>query len=200
MKIAVLAFVFCASAVLFGQQEQPPPNQQNATVPPTAGHPQPEEVGVYVNVRERLVPLRVEIITWRTGGVVKRNLTLSRGHLNGMVSRPLSALRLDSPVEFIIQCAEGTVAEEYQLLRFWEKRDRREFRLITGGVFHATSGAEMNAVPLEVEQLAPRRYRVTPKYPLQKGEYGFLPPGAALSASAASSGKMYTFGFAGTKR
>jgi hypothetical protein len=164
-------------------------------------YPQPEQVGVYVNLRERLVPLRVEIITWRTGGAVKQRLTLSRGHLNALVNKPMSALRLESsPVpEFIIYCPEGVSAEEYQLLRFWEKRDRREFRMATGGVIHASSGADMNAMKLDVDRLGPRFYRIKPAYPLQKGEYGFLPPGAALSASAASAGKIYTFAITAAK-
>jgi hypothetical protein len=158
-------------------------------------YPQPEEVGVYVNLRERLVPLKIEIITWRSGGAAKQALTFSRGHVNALVSKPMSAVRLESsPIpEFIIYCPEGFSAEEYQLLRFWEKKDRREFRLATGGVIHASSGADMNAMKLDVDRLGPRFYRVAPAYPLQKGEYGFLPPGAALSASAASAGKIYTF-------
>jgi hypothetical protein len=164
-------------------------------------HPQPEEVGVYVNLRERLVPLKIEIITWRTGGAVKRGLTLSRGHLNALVNKPMSALRLESsPVpEFIIYCPEGVSAEEYQLLRFWEKKDRREFRLTTGGVIHASSGADMNAMKVDVDRLGSRFYRIKPSYPLQNGEYGFLPPGAALSANAASAGKIYTFAITAAK-
>jgi hypothetical protein len=158
-------------------------------------YPQPEEVGVYVNLRERLVPLTIEIITSRTGGVIKQKLTLSRGHLNAMVNKPMSALRMESsPIpEFLVYCPEGFSGEEYQLLRFWEKKDRREFRLATGGVIHASTGADKNAVKLDVDRLGPRFYRITPAYPLPKGEYGFLPPGAALSANAASFGKIYTF-------
>ena len=166
-------------------------------------YPRPEEVGVYVNVRERLVPLKIEMINWRQGGILKSMATAAatagmaatRGHLNGLVNKPMSALRLPSAPtpEFLIYCPDGTAAEEYQLLRFWEKRDRREFRLATGGIVHASSGADMNAIKVDIDRLGPRFYRVTPSYPLQAGEYGFLPPGAALSSSAASSGKIYTF-------
>jgi hypothetical protein len=173
---------------------------RKAGTPLSGLYPQPEDVGVYVNLRERLVPLKVEIITWRSGGVLKRALTFSRGHLNGLVHQPMSALRLDSSLEFIVYCAEGVSAEEYQLLRFWEKKDRREFRLVTGGVIHASSGAAMNAVKLDIDKLGSRLYRIKSSYPLPKGEYGFLPPGAVLSASAASGGKMYTFGVTGTQR
>lgn len=181
------------------------------TADPSSGslYPQPEEIGVYVNLRERLVPLKIEIITWRQGGVVKSIVTGAatagiagtRGHLNALVNKPMSALRLESSPtpEFIIYSPEGTSAEEYQLMRFWEKRDRREFRLATGGIIHASSGAEMNALKVDIDRLGPRFYRVKPSYPLQKGEYGFLPPGAALSASAASAGKIYTFAIKAAK-
>jgi hypothetical protein len=163
-------------------------------------YPQPEEVGVYVNVREQLVPLKVEIINWRTGGAAKKMLG-SRGHLNALINRPMSALRLESSPkpEFLIYCPEGVSAEEYQLLQFWEKKDRREFRLATGGVIHASSGADMNAMKVDIEKLVPRFYRVVSSYPFQKGEYGFLPPGAAASASAASAGKIYTFAITAAK-
>jgi hypothetical protein len=164
-------------------------------------YPQPEETGVYVNLRERLVPLKVEIINWRSGGAVKQMVTLSRGHLNALVNKPMSVLRLESSPtpEFLIYCPEGASAEEYQLLRFWEKKDRREFRLATGGVIHASSGADMNALNVDIDKLGPRFYRVKPSYPLQEGEYGFLPPGAAVSANAASAGKVYTFAITGAK-
>lgn len=170
-----------------------------ASRPPNGLYPQPEEVGVYAHVRERLVPLKSEIITWRSGGVLKQAL-LSRGHLNAVVTRPMSTLRLDSRPEFIVYCAVGVSPEEYQLLRLWTKRDRREFRLATGGVLHASSGAEMNAVSVDLEMVGTRLYRITPTLPLPEGEYGFLPPGAALSASAASAGKIHTFGIVKAQR
>jgi hypothetical protein len=151
----------------------------------------------------------VEIITWREGGVLKSigsaaasaGFATTRGHLNGLVNKPMSALRFESSPapEFIVYCPDGTSAEEYQLLRFWEKRDRREFRLTTGNIVHAESGADMNVVKVDIDRLGPRFYRVKPSYPLQKGEYGFLPPGAALSASAASAGKIYTFAIKAAK-
>jgi hypothetical protein len=157
----------------------------------------PEEPGVYVKVNDRqgqrFVPLKVEIVTWLTGGVLK-SLAFSRGHINGRVTTPLSTLRLSAPLEFIIRCAEGTTGEEYQLLKFWKKDNRREFRLVTGGVIHSSSGADKNVVAVGIEKIGPRTYLVRPSSSLSAGEYRFLPPGIILSASAASSGKIYTFG------
>ena len=152
----------------------------------------PEEIGVYTNLRERLVPLKTEIVTWRTGGELKK-LYGNRGHLNGVVSKPLSTLHLDSKPEFIVRVPDGVAAEEYQLLRLWKKGDRREFRIVTGGVIHSNSGPDDNLVGVDVERVGSRLYRIRPSLPLQSGEYGFLAPAAATTASAASSGKIYTF-------
>jgi hypothetical protein len=155
-------------------------------------HDIPDEAGVYANVRERLVPLKIEIVTWRTGGELKR-LYGNRGHLNGVVSRPLSTLDVDTRPEFIVKTPDGVAAEEYQLVRFWKKEDRREFRIVTGGVFHATSGPDDNLVAVDIERVGPRTYRMRPSLPLRNGEYGFLAPAAGATATVASSGKMYTF-------
>ncbi len=122
-----------------------------------------------------------------------------KGHVNGSISGAHSNLKLASPrymspdvLEFYVHCAEGGSATEYQLLHFWEKGDRREFRAVTGGVLHAAGGAKDNVVSFEYEKVAPRIYKITvPR--LGVGEYGFLAPGAVASANAASQGKIYTF-------
>lgn len=154
----------------------------------------PEEVGVYLKEREKLVEVQPEIVNWRTGGMLKAMATggLSGGHINGTVKNPHSPLQTGVPLEFIIRCPEGTSVAEYQLLRLDEKNDRREFRAMTGGVMHASGGADKNAVPFLFEKIAPATFKVK-LTDLKKGEYGFLPPGFS-SASVAASGKVYTFG------
>lgn len=158
----------------------------------------PEEPGVYVRFDRRgsseLAPLKTELITWLFGGVAKSMVLFTRGHINGIVRNPYSSRRVETPEEFLIRCAEGTNADEYQLLRFWRKGNRREFRIATGGVIHASGGADKNLVAFDSERLRPGVYRVRPREKLPQGEYGFLPPGAVLSASAASEGKIFTFG------
>ncbi len=161
----------------------------------------PDEVGVYEVLRGKLVAIEPEIVNWRTGGVVKNAVTLGldKGHVNGTVAGPHSKFNVTAvpfgmagPVEFYIRCLEGNSASEYQLLRFWEKTDRREFRSVTGGVLHASGGAEDNVIPFKFEKVAPRTYKV--ELPnVGMGEYGFLAPGAAASADLASRGKIYTF-------
>jgi hypothetical protein len=102
-------------------------------------------------------------------------------------------VRLETGAEFLVRTMDGVSGEEFQLLRLWTKSSRREFRIFTGGVVHQSVGADKNVVALAVERLGPRLYLVRPTRPLTPGEYGFLPPGVAHSASAASAGKIYTF-------
>jgi hypothetical protein len=63
---------------------------------------------------------------------------------------------------------------------------------MTGGVVHASTGADKNALIFKYEKIGSATYKIVLS-DLKQGEYGFLPPGLS-SASAASSGKIYTFG------
>lgn len=154
----------------------------------------PPEIGVYIKDKGKLVEVQPEIVNWRTGGVLKSVATvgLTKGHVNGTINKPHSPLQTSAPVEFIIRCPEGTVVTEYQLLRMDEKKDRREFRAMTGGIIHASGGSKKNAVEFSHEKIGPGTYRIQ-LTGLAAGEYGFLPPGLS-SASIGSSGKIYTFG------
>jgi hypothetical protein len=157
----------------------------------------PEEVGVYFLRKGELQQLEPEIVGWQTGGVVKHYATLGidRGHINGKVVKPHSPVRLSCPVDFLIKTPEGTSVTEYQLLQLYEKGNRREFRALTGGVYHATGGAERTTIPFSPEKIGTRVWRIR-LIDLKNGEYGFLPPGVAASSIAAS-GKIYAFGITG---
>jgi hypothetical protein len=168
---------------------------------PTAPVEAPDEIGVYVRQKGKLVAIEPEIVNWQTGGVAKHvaTLGLDREHLNGTVAAAHSGLTVSpsplgmaGPIEFIIRCPDGNSASEYQLLRFWEKADRREFRSVTGGVLHASSGAKDNVIAFQFEKIAPRTYKVALPS-IGTGEFGFLAPGMAASADMASRGKVYTF-------
>jgi hypothetical protein len=138
-----------------------------------------------------------EIVGWKTGGVVKEYATLGldKGHINGKVVKPRSSVQLSNPIEFLIKTPEGTSATEYQLLRLYEKGDRREFRAFTGGIYHASGGAERTAITFTPEKVSSRTWRIRLNG-LERGEYGFLPPGVTASSIAAS-GKIYAFGVEG---
>jgi len=167
----------------------------------------PEDVGVYMMLKGSLIEMYAEPVNSKSGGVGKSMLTMgiTKGHVNGTVSGPKSKLQVGSPVEVIVKCKEGETPSEYQLLKLDEKGDRREFRAVTGGVYHASSGAEKNAIPFDVEKIASRTYRL--KIPdLKKGEYGLMPPGGAsvggvgggvsgqtVQGGSMNSSKLYTF-------
>ena len=164
----------------------------------------PDDVGIFYIKNAQLVEMRPELVGWRSGGVGKSLLLGTKGHINGALKGPQSQNIVATPVEFIIRCPEQLEIEEYQLLRLDVKKDRREFRALTGGYLHSSSGLDKNAVEFKFEKIAPRVYRVTLGN-LSKGEYGFLPPGGQFGAlgggasgamimqGSASAGKIYTF-------
>ncbi|MBI3484961.1 MAG: hypothetical protein HY012_07405 [Acidobacteria bacterium] len=164
----------------------------------------PDDVGIFYIKNEQLVDMRPELVGWRSGGVGKALLLGTKGHINGALRGSQSQNIVATPVEFVIRCPEMLEIEEYQLLRLDVKPDRREFRALTGGYIHSSSGLDKNAVQFKFEKIAPRVYRVTLGN-LPKGEYGFLPPGgqygaigggasgAMIMQGSASAGKIYSF-------
>ncbi len=165
-----------------------------APAPGAAKGDYPDEIGVYALIKGKVVEVVPEVVNWRTGGFMKSMATggLTKGHINGAIRDPKSPMQTTPPVEFLIKTPEGTSVAEYQLLKLDMKGDRREFRAITGGIIHASGGADKNAVEFKFEKVAPRTFKIRLET-LAKGEYGFLPPGVN-SQSMASGGKMYTFG------
>ena len=170
------------------------PAAPSAAAPAAANPDVPDDIGVYIKVRGKLVDVTPEVVGWKSGGALKSFATngLTKGHVNGTIRGPKSALQIGNDAEFIIKCAEGTAVTEYQLLRLDMKGDRREFRAMTGGIIHSSGGAEKNAEKFDYEKVAARVFKVKLP-PLKKGEFGFLPPGST-SGNVASSGKVYSFG------
>jgi len=153
------------------------------------------EVGVYYSEEGgELVFIEPEMATWKTGGFWKRVATvgLTKGHVNGVVTGKVSEYVLKGDEDFYIYTMEGTSAREYQLLDLWEKDNRREFRAITGGIIHASGGAEENQIAFEPTRIAPRTYNF--KLPgLAPGEYGLLSPSGMTGEADLTSGKIYAF-------
>jgi hypothetical protein len=180
-----------------------------ATAPAPAANPDvPEDMGVYTKLKGSLAEVYAEVVSWKSGGVGKSMLTggFTKGHVNATVSGPKSKLQLGTPIEFVIKCAEGVTPSEYMLLKLDEKGDRREFRAVTGGVYHSSSGLEKDAIKFDFQKIAPRTYKIA-LAGLKKGEYGFLPPGAGsvggtgggasgqtVQGGSMQAGKLYSFG------
>jgi hypothetical protein len=155
------------------------------------------DVGVYFKDKSgQWVNVDSENVNFKTGGVLKSAFTdgIVKPDLNGHLTGPTSKLKLNTPVEFAIYAFEGQSAGNYQLLHLHPHKDGREFRSLTGGVFHQSSGAERDTVDFVAKKVAPRTYILTVPGPLVPGEYGFLPPMTMNTGkNLASSGEMYTF-------
>jgi hypothetical protein len=156
------------------------------------------DVGVYYKNRTgQWTDVFSENVNFKTGGVLKSIATdgIVKGDLNGHLTGPASKLQLTKDTEFVVYVMEGQSAGDYQLLHMHTHKDGREFRSLTGGVLHESSGAERDTIDFTSKKIAPRTYLITLPGTLENGEYGFLPPGTMNSGkNLASSGKMYTFG------
>jgi hypothetical protein len=155
-----------------------------------------DDVGVYYKDKTGAwVSLMPEIVNFKTGGVLKRLATdgIVKGDVNGHVDGAHGKIMITFPVVLAVYMASGVDATEYQLLRMRSNSDSREFRSVTGGVFHSSGGAKRDEVDFKPVKLAPRLYQITLDSALGKGEYGLLPPGAVSSSNMASGGKIYTF-------
>jgi hypothetical protein len=163
-----------------------------AAEPAPAGYP--AEIGVYWKKENDWIEILPEVVNWKTGGVFKSVVTAGvvKGDVNGHLNGKESNNRLTTPLEFLVYTPEGVAITEYQLLKLRENKNNREFRTVTGGVLHAKGGATRDLVSFEAKKVASRTFLIN-LTSMKPGEYGFLPPGAFVSASSASIGKMYTF-------
>jgi hypothetical protein len=151
------------------------------------------EIGVYYKDHTgKWVPIEPEIVHIKSGGFIKSTVTHGiikedrNGHLNGRESK----LALQCPIEILIYVPEGVSASEYDFLRFRINSDNREFRVLTGGVFHSTGGADRDEVKFNPVRVAPHTYEFTVDQSTGGGEYGILPPG---TGNVTNGGKIYTF-------
>jgi hypothetical protein len=155
----------------------------------------PTDIGVYFRNKGAYTELEPEIVNVKTGGVLKTIATdgIVKGDINGHLKGEHSPNSVFSPAEFLIVVRDGDAPAEYQLLHLRAKSKYREFRSVTGGVFHVSSGASRDSVEFQSSKVAPRTYKITVPASLVPGEYGFLPPGAFSSRNIASSGTIYSF-------
>lgn len=158
----------------------------------------PTEIGVYAKKQGKWTEVLPEVVNWKTGGVFKTfaSAGIVKGDVNGHLEGANSRNSFTTPIEFLIVAPEGTAVTEYQLLRLrlTQNADSREFRTMTGGVMHVSSGATRDLVPFEGKKIGPHVYGVIFPSNLGAGEYGFLPPGAFGSSNGAgSTGKLYSF-------
>ena len=182
------------SAMLHKTSGAPSDPASNPTLVEKGGRP--SEIGVYVKNADEWLELQPEVVNWKTGGVLKHiaSVGVVKGDVNGHIDGRASRNRVAGARDFLIVAPEGVAITEYQLLKLNQHSDNREFRTVTGGVFHVKGGATRDLVDFESKKIAPRTFLVR-LTGLTKGEYGFLPPGAMTSSSSgAPLGKIYSFG------
>ena len=157
----------------------------------------PTEVGIYVAKNGAWVELLPEIVNFKTGGVVKHVGTLGvvKGDINGHLNKRHSPNRVTAlPIHVLVHTPEGIAITEYQLLRLHEQGNSREFRTVTGGVFHVSGGATRDLMPFDGQKTGSRTYEIILSN-LERAEYGFLPPPSSdPTAATGRIGKIYSFG------
>ncbi|MEG9436917.1 hypothetical protein JAO29_12195 [Edaphobacter sp. HDX4] len=164
--------------------------QEDPAPPPIS---EVSEIGAYYKDRSGAwQPLQTEVVHIKSGGWLKSTATHGiikedrNGHLNGRESK----LALQAPIEILIYAAPSVDIAEYDFLRFRVHSDNREFRSLTGGVFHSTGGADRDEVPFHAVKAGARTWRFTVGAAVGGGEYGILPPG---TGNVTNGGKIYTF-------
>jgi hypothetical protein len=169
-----------------GDMAQDPPPAPITLVPVN-------EMGVYYKDRKGIwQPLSVEVVHSKSSGWIKSTATrgIIKQDMNGHINGRESKLALQSPIEILIYAPEGVAATEYTFLRFHIHSDSREFRTLTGGVFHSTGGAGHDEISFQANRIAPRTYTFTVDKTVGGGEFGLLPPG---TGNVTNGGKIYTF-------
>ena len=186
-----------SDAVLAAMAECGAPSSSVASPTPISASPAAgpvSEIGVYHKVGDKWREVDPEVVNIKGGGMGKFLLTggLVKPDVNALLNGGHSGNQMRTPVQFLIYVPEGVGITEYQLIHLHEQKDSREFRTVTGGVLHVSSGATRDLVQFEGKKIANRTY-VIELGNLAAGEYGFLPPGAVLSSNGGSVGKMYAF-------
>jgi hypothetical protein len=149
----------------------------------------PTKLGVFWKKGDNWIEVLPEIAYWKTGGALKSRASMRvvKQDINGYIYGRHSNTRVGTNVEFLIRLPQQTYITEYQLIRLHEKKDGREFRTTTGGVFHRSSGPRRDLVPFDFKKVSEQTYQVH-LTELKAGEFGFLP-----SANPRVSRKIFTF-------
>lgn len=155
------------------------------------------ETGVYYKNRDKTEWTRVpsERVYAKSGGALKSLAThdIIKQDMNGRLDGQKSELGLSAPYQFLIVTPEGIDGTDFTLVQLNQKKDAREFRTKTGGVFHSSEDVSKSAVPFEQKRLARHTFAITLPSGVGKGEYAFLAAGLSGSSATGSRGKAYTF-------
>ncbi|WP_035355215.1 hypothetical protein [Edaphobacter aggregans] len=176
-----------------GRKRLTPEGSATTDDPPPPPVSEVSEIGAYYKDRNGTwQPLETEVVHIKSGGWLKSTAThgIIREDRNGHLKGRESKLALQAPIEILIYAPTGVDIAEYDFLRFRINSDNREFRVMTGGVFHSSSGADRDEVPFHATKAGQHTWRFTIDRSVGGGEFGILPPG---TGNATNGGKIYTF-------
>jgi hypothetical protein len=155
------------------------------------------DIGVYYRTPKTSgwVEVPSEKVYAKSGGALKNIMTdgIIKTDMNGRLDGATSKLGLAAPLEFLIVTPDGVSGTDFVLVDLVLKKDAREFRTLTGGVFHSTQDVNKNNVPFEQKKLAKHVYSVILPPGMGKGEYAFLAAGINGTSASGARGKAYTF-------
>jgi hypothetical protein len=173
------------------------PAGTNAPPPaPTGPPPGVDEVGVYYQDKNKAWhPIPSELVNTKSGGLLKSIATdgIVKGDMNGHIKGAESPTKLTTGANILIFMPETNSPNDYTLVKLHQNSNNREFRAVTGGVFHSSGGAAKDTVEFGSQKMAPHVYELTFIAPLAPGQYGIIPPSATASSNMAAGGKIYSF-------
>jgi hypothetical protein len=155
-----------------------------------------DEIGVYYKNKDgQFIPLKTERVEFKSGGWIKSTVThgIVSKDLNGHLEGPKSPINLAGGQQILIYTPPGTQAEEYTFVKFREHSDSREFRVMTGGVFHSKTGSDRDELDFDAKKIGPQMYVFTLIDNVESGQYGILPPGSSNAQGLNQTGKIFTF-------
>lgn len=161
----------------------------------TVAPPQLMEIGAYYQSNGEWVQMMPEVVNWRLGGVVKTVSTVGivKPDRNAHLRNGKSKTPVRTPVQLLVYTPDGTQISEYQLIHLHTHAHAREFRTVTGAIFHVHGDSDKDDLPFDGQHVGVRTWTISLSG-LKPGEYGLLPPGLSASQSASAQlGKMYTF-------
>jgi hypothetical protein len=174
-------------------------NPSGTNLPPAAQAGPPagvDEVGVYYQDKNKAWhPIPSELVNSKSGGLLKSIATdgIVKGDMNGHIKGAESPTKLTTGLNILIFMPETNSPSDYTLVKLHQNSNNREFRAVTGGVFHSSGGAAKDTVEFGSQKMAPHVYELTFITPLSPGQYGIIPPGATASSNMAAGGKIYSF-------
>ena len=155
----------------------------------------PTEAGMYQRDRSgHWEEIEALVFNTKTGGVVKSLVTLGiiKPDTNANLWQRSSIYSASYQDEFLVVVPEGVSIGEYQMIHLHQQKTAREFRMQTGGIFHASSGSHRDNQEFTSKKVAPHTYVVRFQTYQGGGQFGFLPP-PSFNPTPYAFGRIYCF-------